>query len=156
VAAHAVEEKRDQIKVELAGQVGINPFERSNVIGSIVAREGHASEEDTNTGSLQGLDHGDLVGAGSRNGQAAKTVVAAEFEDYDDRFGGQDVGQALNSISRSIAADPQVDDVVVVPGAIEEALEIVGIALAGRDAKASGQTVAKGHDRRSWIVWGFR
>ena len=79
-------------------------------------------------------------------GKPAKAVVATEFQDHDLRFGGENVGQALNSVCCSIATDSQVHDVVVVASGVEQTLQIVGVALARRDAEASRQTVAEGHD----------
>ena len=155
MAAHSFQKERDQGEVKLFGQIGVDSFEGLDVVRSIVTREAHSGQEDANTGLLKGLDHGDLVGAGGGHGQAAETIVAAEFENHDVRFGSQDVGQALNSVSCSIATDSEIDDVVVVTGRVEESLKIVGVTPAWRDTQAGGQAVAEGHDHRAGVGWGF-
>ena len=155
VATDPFEKERNQGQVELFGQVGIDSFEGLDIVGSIVSREAHTGQEDAYAGMLEALDQQDLVGAGGRNWQSAEAIIAAKLEDHDGWFGVEDVGQALNSVACSISADSQIDDVVVVTGGIEQALEIVGVALAGRNAQAGGEAVAERHDHRPAIGRGI-
>ena len=97
-----------------------------------------AGQDDLSSAGFQGSD--DLVKIGARifNTETAETVVAAELYDDDCRLHVGDAVDALDAILRGVAADPLVDDSVLVSFGVEIGLKIVWVAFARLGSQASG------------------
>jgi len=87
----------------------------------------------------------EVVSSGG-DGEAAQTVIPAEGNDDDDRFGAQNDGQAVETILGSVAADPIINNMVVVAVLVEESLESIGVAIAGAGHVAFSQAISKADD----------
>ena len=151
MAGDAFQKEGNPGQMVLLGQAQIDLFERPNVVGAIIAREGHSSQQYLDSSLLKTLDHLNEVRAGGRNREPAESVIAAEFQDHYGRFRRENIRQTLQSVSCSISADPHVDDVVFVAGGVDQALEVVRIALTGFDTETCCQTIAERHDDRARI-----
>ena len=120
-----------------------------DVIGAVVGREGDAGEQNLDVGGFEGGEDLVEVAAGLLEGQAAQAVVAAELDDDDFRVQAQDGGQAGDSVLGGGATGALVVHLVVIAAGVEFLLEEVGIGLAGLEAVAGGDAVAKADQERA-------
>ena len=97
---------------------------------------------------FEGGQDGIKIVAGEVGRQAAKAIIAAEFDDHDFRVQGKDGGKAGNGVLGGGAAGAFVDDFVVVAVGVEALLQCVGVGLAGLEAVSSGDAVAKADQER--------
>jgi hypothetical protein len=95
---------------------------------------------------LELLDHGGEILLRAFDGKAAEAVVAAELEDDDLGFLGEDAMDAFEGVFGGVAADAGVDDAVAIAGGVEELLKVGGVAGGGIDAVAGGEAVAEAGD----------
>ncbi len=146
VGGDAIEEEGDQGDFFVAGEVFVDIFEVADVVGAVVAGEGHAAEEDGDVGGLGAVDHFGEIGASGFEGEAAEAVVAAESEDDDGGLEAEGFIEAGDAAAGGVAADAEVDDAEGEVVGIEAFLEPVGVAEAGLDAIAGGETVTEGGD----------
>jgi len=126
-------------------------IEGLDVVGTVVTRQGDASEDDFAAGVDEGGDDGIEVAARVGDGEAAEAVVAAELNDDNGGMEAENVLQAVDSVFAGVAADAGVDDLVVVAAVVEVGLEVVGVGLAGRDSVACGDAVAEAGNDGSTI-----
>jgi hypothetical protein len=98
----------------------------------------------------RGYDLGQ-VGAGVCDGQAAQTVVAAEFDEDNGGMEGEDLGETLEAVLGGVAADALIVDAVVEVAAVEGGLEVVGVALAGIGASSRSERVAEADQDGAWV-----
>lgn len=154
VGGDAIEEEGDQEGFLLAGEVFEDVLEIADVVGAVVAGEGHAAEKDAGAGGLAAVDHFGEVGAGGFGREAAEAVVGAEGEDDDGGFEEEGFIEAGDTAAGGVAADAEVDDAEGEVFLIEAFLEPVGVAEAGLDAIAGGEAVAEGGDDGAG-VWGL-
>jgi hypothetical protein len=136
----------DDGHVVLRGDEGEGLVEVAHVVGAVVGRERDAGEDDFAAGLEQRGDDGVEVATRVGDGQAAQTVVAAEFDKHDGGMQAEDFRQAIDAIFGGVAADAGVDDAVGVAAEIEVRLKIVGVRLAGIDAVSGGDAVAEAID----------
>ena len=64
----------------------------------------------------------------------------------------ENVFQAVDAVFSSVAADAEVRDSVVVASLVEVALQVVGVAFAGRGAITGGERVSEGDDDGTGVV----
>ncbi len=75
--------------------------------------------------------------------ETAETVVSTEFDNHDFRMQGEDGREAANGVLGGGAAGALVDNFVVVAVCVEALLQEVRIGLAGLQAVARGNAIAK-------------
>ena len=129
--------------VVFGGQVAKDLLEGVDVVCAVVGRESDASEQDLDVGCFEGGQHLVEVAAGLVRRQAAQAVVAAEFDDDDFRVQEQDGTDIGGRVLGGGAAGALVVYPVVVAMGVKVALQGVGVGLAGLQAIASGDAVAK-------------
>ena len=117
-----------------------------DIVGAVVGRESDAGEDDFAAGVDEGGDDSVEIAARVGDGDAAKAVVAAKFDDDDGGVEAEEVGETVDSVFGGVAADAGVDDFVVVAAVIEVDLEVVGIRVAGLDAVAGSDAVTEAGD----------
>ena len=88
-------------------------------------------------------DDGVEIAARVGNGDAAKAVVATEFDDHDGWVEVENVFEAVDAVFTGVAADSGVHNFVVVAAAIETGLEVVRVCEAGCDTIAGCDAVAE-------------
>jgi hypothetical protein len=146
------EEEGKQRDVELFRREHVSFIDRVNVVLTIVRREGDAGERNLDSGVLEGGDDGVEVGARGGDGKAAKSVVASELDDNNGRMRGDDVQGTVDAIFGGVSAYAHVEDTVVVATRIQKLLQVIWVAVSGRGAVASGETVSKaGDDGRGFL-----
>jgi len=154
-AVDVFEQEGQDGDVEFAAEGRVVGGEGVDVVGAVVGGEGDSGDGDFGTGLLKLRDHGLEVGAGGLDLEAAEAVVAAELEDDDLGFHGQDAGEAVDSVLGGVAADALVDDAVVEAFAIEVLLEEVGVALAFVGSVAGGERIAEADEERTFVGSGI-
>ncbi len=127
----------------LAARSAEDLLELLDVILAVVGRKSDAGEQDLDVRVFEGGQHLVEVAAGLVRGKAAEAVVAAEFDDYDCRVQQQDGAEIGDGVFGGGSAGALIADLVVVAAAVEVALQSVGIGLAGLEAVAGGDAVAK-------------
>jgi len=128
--------------VVVRGERAEELLEGLDVVGSVVGRQRDAGEQDFN---VRGFERGeDLIeiAAGLSERKAAKTVVAAEFDDHDFRMLGEKGGKARDCVFSGGAAGAAVDHSVVVALGVEILLQGTGIRLAEFQALPGGDAVS--------------
>ena len=133
----------DEGGVVLGGEVAEDLVEGIDVVLAVVGREGDAGEQYLYMGGFKSGEHLVEIVAGLVGGQAAETVVAAEFDDYDLRMQEQDGAEAGDGVLGGCAAGTLVVDLVMVAKGVEFLLQVIGIGLAGLEAVAGGDAVAE-------------
>ena len=121
-AVDAFEQEGKHGDVVLLCQQRIGVVELLDVVGAVVGWKGDSGENDL---CAAGLERGyDLVevSARVRDGQAAQTVIAAEFDDYHCWLEREDMVEALDSVFGGVAADAFVDDAIAIAVAVEVCL----------------------------------
>jgi len=119
-----------------------------NVIMAVVGRKGDAGKQDLGVRVFKRGQHLVEVAAGLVGGKAAKTVVAAEFYDYDLGAQEKDGAEIGHGILGCGAAGALIDHFVVEAAAVQVSLQRVGIGLAGLEAVAGGDAVAVADQNR--------
>ena len=97
---------------------------------------------------FEGGQDGIKIVSGEVGRQAAKAIIAAEFDDHDFRVQGKDGGKAGDGVLGGSAAGAFVDDFVVVAMRVEALLQCVRVGLAGLEAIAGGDAVSKADQKR--------
>ena len=138
----------DEGGVVFGGHVFEELLEGLDVLLSVVWREGDAGEQDADVGGFECGEHLVEVFARLVEREAAKTVVAAEFDDDDLGMEGDNGAQTAQCVFGGGAAGSLVVDGVVIAGAVEIALKGVGEGLAGFEAIAGGDGVAEADEYR--------
>jgi len=123
--------------------------ERMDVVGPVVGRKGNAGQNDFAAGVEQSGDDGVEITPGIGDGEAAEAIVAAEFDDDNGGMKAENVFQAHNGVFAGIAADPGVDDLVVIAALVEGSLKVLGPGMAGGDAIAGSNAVAEAVNDRN-------
>ena len=139
-------EHGEQGDVEFGGGETVGFVELVDVVGAVVGRQGDAGEDHLAVGGEQGGEDGVEVAARVGDGDAAKAVVAAEFNDDDGGVEAEDVGEAVDAVFAGVAADAGIDNFVVVAAVVEGGLEVVGPGAARVDAIAGGDAVTEAGD----------
>jgi len=145
-AVNIFEQEGKQRELVGPGERGIHGVELGNVVRAVVGWECDAGECDLDASLLEFYNHGIHVGLRGLNGQAAKAVVPAEFEDDDLRVKRDDVLDAFAAVFGGVATDAGVDDPVGVAVGVKKLLQIVWVGLAGVGAVARGEAVAEAND----------
>lgn len=129
-------------RMVLGYKVAEDLFELLNVVVAVVGRKGDAGEQDFDVRVFERGQHLVEVVAGLVGGEAAETVVATEFDDYDFRVKEQDGAEIGDGVLGGGAAGASIAHLVVVAAAVQIPLQSVGIGLAGLEAVAGGDAVA--------------
>jgi len=130
-------------RVVLGGEVAEDLLELLDVLRAVVGGEGDGGEQDFDVRVFERGQDLVEVAAGLAGGQAAETVVAAELDDDDFRVQEQDGAEIGDGVLGGGATGALVRDLVVVAAGVEFLLQEVGIGLAGLEAVAGGDAVAK-------------
>ena len=118
-AVDVLQEEGQQRDVILFGEHGIHAVEVRDVVAAVLRGEGDAGERDLCAAVLELLDHGGEILLRAFDGKAAEAVVAAELEDDDLGFLGEDAVDAFDAVFGGVAADACVDDAVVITVGVE-------------------------------------
>ena len=148
-AVDVLEEEGDEGDAIFFREGGVHGVKFFDVVGAVVGGEGDAGEGDVGSVGLELMEDAIEVGLGLFEGEAAEAVVAAEFNDNDAGMAGEDAGDAVEAVFGGVAGDAGVEDMVVEVAGVEEALEFVGIGLAGVGAEACGEGVAEADEERA-------
>jgi hypothetical protein len=151
-AVDILKQKGEQGHVILLSQQCVDFVELADVIRAVVRRQGDAAEHDLCSRVPQGGDNLIEILACAVDGQAAKTIVAAEGDDDEGRLQGEHVIQPFDAVLRRVAADAGIHHAVVKAFGVEILLKKVWITVASVGAVACSQAVAKGNDDRAIVA----
>ena len=151
-AVDILKQKGEQGYVILLSQQCVDFVELADVIRAVVRRQRDAAEHDLCSRVPQGGDNLIEILACAVNGQAAKTIVAAEGDDDEGRLQGEHVIQPFDAVLRRVAADAGIRHAIVKAFGVEILLKKIGITVAGIGAVARSQAVAKGNDDRAIVT----
>ena len=84
---------------------GVHGVELFDVVGAVVRGEGDAGEGDLGAAGLELVDDAVEVDLGLFEGEAAEAVVAAELDDDELGFAGDNAGEAVEAVLGGVAAD---------------------------------------------------
>ena len=101
------------------GKIAEDLIEGVDVVGAVVWRQGDACEQYLDMRNFECVQNRIKVAACLIEGQAAETVVAAEFDDDDGRVKGKYLGQALDGVFGGGTACSHFDDLVFVAVRVE-------------------------------------
>ncbi len=125
------QQERHELDVVLSSQIGENSGERSHVFRAIVRRQSNSQQNERDVRLLDMLNHLVEIVTRGFDRNAAETVVTAEFEQDEDRFSGDDVVDARETVAGGVSADALVLDAVAIALRIKQILQGLGIAAAG-------------------------
>jgi hypothetical protein len=151
-AVDILKQKGEQGHVILLSQRCVDFVELADVVGAVVRRQRDAPEHDFCSCVPQGGDNLIEILACAVDGQAAKTIVAAEGNDDEGRLQGEHIVQPFDAVLRRVAADAGIYHAVVKALGVEILLEKVRITVAGIGAVACSQAVTKGNDDRAIVM----
>ena len=149
-AVDILKQKGEQGYVILLSQRCVDCIELADVVRPVVRRQRDTTEHDLCPRVPQGGDNLIEILASAVDGQAAKTIVAAEGDDDEGRLQGDHIVQPFDAVLRRVAADAGIHHAVVKAFGVEILLEKVRITVAGIGAVACSQAVAKGND--DWAI----
>lgn len=132
--------------VVLGGQVAENLLEGVDVIGSVVGRQGDASQQNLDVRVFERGYNRIQILARLVGGQATEAVVTTEFDDHDFRAHAQYRGKTRNGVLGGGATGALVDDLVVETVTIQLFLQKVSICLTVFQSIAGGDAVAEADD----------
>ena len=153
-AEDAFEEKWEQGDIVFLCKQCVGVVELLDVVGAVVGRKRDSGEDHLGSAGFESGDDLVEVGAGVFDAEAAKAIVAAELDDNDGGFLGEDGVEAFDAVLGCVAADALIDDAVVVTLCIEVGLEEVGVAFAEVGTVAGGEAVAETDDEGALVVDG--
>ena len=145
-AVDILKQKGEQGHMILLSQRCVDFVELADVVRAVVRRQRDAAEHDLCPRVPQGGDNLIKILACAVDGQAAKTIVAAERDDDQGRLQGEYIVQPFDAVLRRIAADAGIHHAIVKAFGVEILFEKVWIAVAGIGAVACSQAVAEGND----------
>ncbi len=145
--ATSCEQERHARQLVLLRQVAIHAVEVAGIGGAVVGRNLHADQQNPRARLLRTADDGFEVPADVGDGEAAQSVVAAQFHDDDRRpMRGQCPGQPGQRAARGLAARTGIDDAVTVPFGAQPSLQQGHPALLNSNSITRAEAVAQDQD----------
>jgi hypothetical protein len=151
-AVDILKQKGKQGYVILLSQRCVDFIELADVIRAVVRRQGDPAEHDLCSRVPQSGDDLIEILPCAVDGQAAKTIVAAEGDDDERRLQGEHVIQPFDAVLRRVAADAGIRHAIVKAFGVEILLKKIGITVAGIGTVARSQAVAEGNDDRAIVT----
>jgi hypothetical protein len=151
-AVDVFEQKRKQRHMILSGQKSVGFIELANVVRSVVRRKCDAPQHHLYARVLERGNYAVQIPAGTCDGQAAKTIVAAKGDDDENGLESKHIIKPVQAVFGCVAADAGIDDVIVKSFGVEILLQKIRVAIACIGSVAGREAVAECDDDRAVIM----
>lgn len=142
----------------LRGDLHERLVELQHVVSTVVGRESDAGQNHFAAPLKQRADDGVQVATRVCNGNPAKPIIAAKFDNGNRWMERENVPEAVNAVFCRVAADSGIDDAVMVAASVEFRLQNGGIrmpwveSVSGRNAVAKAVDDGNGSARRGVTI----
>ena len=147
IQRHAGKQERDQRHLRLPRQIGIQVREAIAIARTVVRWQPYPEQQHAGPRILRQCDHVGKIVVDDLQRQAAQSVVGAQLQQHHCRMvQGQQMGQSFQAATAGLATDAGVDDLVLVPLAVEPPLQQRDPAFCGLESVRRTQAVTEAED----------